>query len=555
MKKTNLWMLGLALLLACRSTFAADFDLGQVLTQYQAVSQQFGQSIAQAAKALALLLFTIDLAWMVLSKLLKGMDMPEILTAVIMRAMWLGFLLFLMNAQVVTSVIQGFRQLGSDASGLQVFSPGDVFWQGIDLVNLMTTKFADGANIAGIPVPAGLAAAANPLVAITLGLAIIVIVLAYLMMTAQYIAILLQMYFYLACYPIVLAMGATKFGHDMSMKAISAAIVIGVRFLAIYFVMSIAFSMSQLMGTQLASLSLTNLSPMWAVLGMAGLLAFLAMKVPQMASDLLGGTASLSGGDAVAAGAVAGGAVAALAGGAASLAGGAANGVAGALKAGQAALNQARQSGATGFSGMAGAAAGVVGGAVGEATMDKIKGLGESTAMGSLANRIDTQTATMQEAAAAGAPAASVPGGSGGGDGGAAPGVAATGKDTPPEPTRETPPAPSGVIDTTSSIGLALAERSAGQGGSAAASAPAAVPTAEAPAATASAGGESPATSSGAPTSSGSVSQPAAPSTNNQQPPAPTSPVTQAASSLVNELKTADQAQGAAVQIRPPSHD
>lgn len=555
MKKTNLWMFGLALLLACRPTFAADFDLGQVLTQYQTVSQQFGQSIAQAAKALALLLFTIDLAWMVLSKMLKGMDMPEILTAVIMRVMWLGFLLFLMNAQVVTSVIQGFKQLGSDASGLQVFSPGDVFWQGIDLVNLMTTKFADGANIAGIPVPAGLAAAANPLVAITLGLAIIVIVLAYLMMTAQYIAILLQMYFYLACYPIVLAMGATKFGHDMSMKAISAAIVLGVRFLAIYFVMSIAFSMSQLMGTQLASLSLTNLSPMWAVLGMAGLLAFLAMKVPQMASDLLGGTASLSGGDAVAAGAVAGGVVAALAGGAASLAGGAANGVAGAVRAGQAALNQARQSGATGFSGMAGAAAGAVGGAVGEAAMDKIKGLGESTAMGNLANRIDTKTAAMQEAAAAGAPAASIPGAADGGAGGAAPGAAAAGQDAPPEPTRETPPAPSGTVDTSSSNSQPLTERAAGQSSgnaSASASAPApapvAAPIAESPAPATSApqtAADAPAASAGSPAPSGAT----------KQPPAPASPVAQAASSLVNELKTADQAQGAAVQIRPPSHD
>jgi type IV secretion system protein TrbL len=501
MKKVYLWLAAAALIFMCGTTFAAPLDLGLALTKYQTTSQQFGLTIADAAKKLAFLLFTIDLIWMVLNKLLKSADTPEILTSVVMRVMWFGFLLFLMNAQVLTDVINGFRKLGETGSGMSVFNPSDVFLQGIDMVNMMTTKFADGANIAGVPVPAGLAAAANPLVAFTFGMAIIVIVLAYLMMTAQYIAIMLQMYFYLACYPIVLAMGATKFGHDMSMKAISAAIVMGVRFLAIYFVMSIARSMSSLMGEQLADLSLANPSPMWAVLGMAGLLAFLAMKVPQMASDLLGGTASLSGGDAFAAGAVAVGAGAAVTGGAAALAGGVANGVAGAIKAGQAAMNQG---------GLAGAAK-ALGGGIAEAAGDKIKGLGSQSPGGSLASRINSQTASMQESAAAGAPAPSVPGGAqppapgggipapgggqppapgGGGAPAAAPGGApdAGASSAPPQPTRDTPPAP------TSAPG-------------------------------------------------------------NSQPPAPSSPMSQAANTLVNELKQADKVQATAVNIQANSHE
>jgi type IV secretion system protein TrbL len=527
MKNIRLLVVVSVLFCMCGPTFAAEFDLGQVLDKYQSVSQQFGVAIASAAKKLAFLLFTIDLAWMLISKLIKSADSVELLTAAAMRVIWLGFLLFLMNAQVLTSVIDGFRQLGKESSGLSVFSPGDVFLQGVDLVNTITTRFAANANIMGVPVPAGVIAMTNPLIAITLGLAIIIIILAYLMMTAQYVAIMLQMYFYLACYPIVLAMGATKFGNDMSMKAISAAIVLGVRFLAMYFVMNVASSMAEIMGEQLAEMSVTNLSPLWTVLGMAGLLAFLAMKIPQMASDLLSGTASVSGGDMVATAAMAGAGVGAVAGGAigaAKAVGGAANSVAGAIKAGSSALAQSKASGASGFGAVSGAA-GAIGSGLASAAGDAIKGLGSQSSGGSLASRIDTKTAGMQESKAAGVPAPSVPGG--GGSAGS----------TNSQPL---PPAPS------------------------ASTAPAASPSAPAPSAPAPSAPEAPAASGGGQGSANS--QPSAPSisapslsaptsTANSQPPAPSSSGSQAGERLINELKTADSAQGAGVQISGPAHE
>lgn len=543
MKSTKILLVAALLILGTSQAMAQaqPFDLGQALSSYQTVSQQFGQAIAGVAKKLAIILFTIDLAWMVSSKMLKGADLPEILTTVVMRSMWLGFLFFLMNADVMTSVIQGFKQLGAQGSGLQVFSPGDVFWEGIELVGIMTTKFAEGANIAGVPVPAGVAAAANPLVAMTLGLSIIVIVLAYLIMTAQYIAIVLQMYFYLACYPILLAMGATKFGNDMSMKAISAAIVIGVRFLAMYFVLSIAHSMSGVMGTQLASLSIANLAPMWAVFGMAGLLAFLAMKVPQMASDLLGGTASLSGGDAVAAGAAAGGAVAA-AGGVMGAAGGS---LSGALQAGGAAINQAQAAGATGVAGTMAGAAGALARGVGGAAADGIRSLGSGSTGGNLAGRIDATTAGIQEAKAAGGagtvPAPSSPPPTSGGGG------------QPPAP-----PADSG--SSGSSAGQAAAPSVQTSSGAAATPpAPAAggsessSPTQTSSTGNTTAGAAGGGSVSSAPAGSGFSPQPAAPPIDAPQSEGGVGGMS--SSQLVQELKSADTAQGASVQISPPAHD
>ena len=565
-----------------------------------------------------------------LGKLIRSEGPQEILVAVLMRVMWYGFLVFLMNASVMTAIIGGFQQLGKNASGISVFNPADVFWQGIDLVNIMMSSFADNANIAGVPVPAGLAAAANPMVAFLLGLTIILIVLSFLILTAQYSVILVQMYFYLACYPLIVAMGGIKQGRDMTTKAISAAIVIGVRFLAIYFVMFAAQQMATTMGQQLANLSLADLSPMWAVFGMSGLLAFLALKVPQMASDLLGGTASLSGGDAVATAAVAAGAAGAIAGGVASLAGGAANGVAGAIKAGQSAISQAREKGASGIVGTAAGATGAISGAVGEAAGQTIKGLGSSSAGGRLADRIDATTAGIREAKAAGTPAPSTPSGQPAAPAPATPAAPAnvsppapqSGKaeDSAPEPTRETPPPP-----TTESAAPAIAPAAPAATGTAAAtpaqpsapvaatvgattppaapvaapevaasspsastaeagptstaptstapaapeaaaSAPAApateaVPTSTAPTSTAPAAPEAAASAPAAPATEGgsiggvSSSPAAAPteSTQQQQPQAPAS--NRLAENLVNELKQADKAHGASVNIQTGGHE
>lgn len=558
MKHRNLWLVVLLLLGVSSPAFAQQFDLGTALQQYQTASAQFASTIATAAKWLAVTLATIDFSLLILQKLVRSEGPQEIMVAVIMRVMWYGFLTFLMNASVMAAIINGFLQLGKNASGISVFNPADVFWQGIDLVNVMTTAFADNANIAGVPVPAGLAAAANPLVAFMLGMTIILIVISFLILTAQYAVILVQMYFYLACYPIIVAMGGIKYGRDMTTKAISGAIVIGVRFLAIYFVMFAAQQMATTMGQQLANFSIADMSPMWAVFGMSGLLAFLALKVPQMAADLLGGTASLSGGDAVAAGAVAGGAAGAVAGTVANVATGAANGVAGAIRAGQSAISQARERGATGMVSTAAGAAGAVGSALGEAAKERVKGLGSESAGGRLAERIDNKTASIRESNAA----ASV----------AAPSVAGG------QPAAPTAPAAPGAAAGPAAA-AAPGENSAGEATRATPSAPAAAPApaklaapaAPAPDAASAAAGAalSAAAGTAAPVSGGSVSagsstlgdamQPAAPSGGDGLQDGTQADTSSAArkltDNLVNELKQADQVQGAAVNIQPGGHE
>lgn len=440
MKQRNLLLLTLSLLMIASPAFAdtTGYDLGSIMDKYQSAATQFGSNITAVALKLCYTLFAIDLAWTVLGRLLKGSDIVEIGTTLIMRVMWVGLVVWVINnPSVPLAFVNGFIQLGKTGANTSAISPGDVFWQGIDLVNMMMTKFSDNATVAGVPVPAGIAAMANPFAAILIGIALIVIVVCYAMLAAQFAVAWVQLWFYLAVYPIVLAFGAMKWTKDIAMKVITTPLVYGVRFMAIYFIMAVGTTLAQDFGTEIGNLSLTNLTPIWTILAGSVLLFMLTLKVPTLAADLLGGTASLSAGDGVGAGLVAGGAVAAVAGGAYAAGSTLANGVGGAIKAGQAAITQAREKGATGVMGTAAGAAGAVGSAVGEAAMDGIKGLGGDSMGGRLAGRIDTKTAGIRESkAAASVSAPSVPGGQ--------PPAPANGESSPAANTPQVPPAPEG---------------------------------------------------------------------------------------------------------------
>ncbi|WP_247351200.1 P-type conjugative transfer protein TrbL [Ralstonia pseudosolanacearum] len=415
MKHRNLCLLVAGLLVLAAPAFAdtGGYDVGNIMDKYQTAAQQFGTAISGAALKLCFTLFTIDLVWTVLGRLIKGADTAEIGVAVIFRVMWMGLVLWVMdNPSVPLAFVNGFIQLGKAGAHTSVISPGDVFWQGVDLVNVMINSFADNATVAGVPVPAGIAAMANPFAAVLIGTSLLVIIICYAMLAAQFAVAWIQLWFYLAVYPIVLAFGAMKWTKDVAMKVFTTPLVYGVRFMAIYFIIAVGTTLAQDFGNEIAQLSLTNLKPIWTVLAGSVLLFMLTLKVPTLASDLLSGTASLSAGDGAAGALAAGGAIGAAAG--AMYAGGStvANGLAGAIRAGQSAITQAREKGATGLVPTAAGAAGAVGSAVGEAAMERVKGLGSGSAGGRLAERIDNRTASIRESnAAASVASASVPGG------------------------------------------------------------------------------------------------------------------------------------------------
>lgn len=342
---------------AFADTPAAGYDLGTIMNKYRDAATVFGASITSIALGLCYKLFAVDLAWAIIGRLLKGAESVEILTVVVMRSMWMGLILWVMNnPSIPLAVVTSFIQIGKDGAHTSAISPGEVFWQGIDLVNLMMSKLADNSTIAGIPVPAGVAAMTNPFAAFLVGGALIIIIVCFGMLAAQFAVAWIQMWFYLAVYPIALAFGVMKWTKDIAMKIITTPLVYGIRFLAIYFVIAVGTGLAVDFGTEIAKLSLTDLTPIWTVLGGSVMLLVLAMKVPTLASDLLGGTASMSAADGVGAVVAGGGAIAAAAGGIYAAGGKATNSVSTAVKAGFDAIGAATGMG-RGASQAAGAAA------------------------------------------------------------------------------------------------------------------------------------------------------------------------------------------------------
>ena len=94
MKKRTLWLLGLALLGVCSPAFAAgNFDLSTIMGQYQQAATTFGTVIQAASLKLVYLLFTIELAWTLSWRLLKGSDIVDIGITTVSRVGWLGVVL------------------------------------------------------------------------------------------------------------------------------------------------------------------------------------------------------------------------------------------------------------------------------------------------------------------------------------------------------------------------------------------------------------------------------------------------------------------------------
>ncbi|WP_434152202.1 type IV secretion system protein (plasmid) [Methylocaldum gracile subsp. desertum] len=305
MQNTRFFITALLAVISVPS-FAADqgADYGSVIDRFEWISNQFTAAIDSAAHRLFYLLAALDVG-LLGRRLLKSPE-PETLGAtVVIRVFFYFFIWAVMINDWLLDVVQGFMQLGMQGAHLNSFKVGDLLREGLNLIATMINMFNGGAG-------GSLAVLTNPFAAFTLGLCVIMVLISFLVLVAQYLVIMLQMYVYVAFAPLLLAFGGLVFTKDIALRTMSASVVIGVRMMMIFFVIAVARELVPLMGVDIGKSGLDNLSPLLSAVGMAFLLAFLAMKGPALASDLIGGSASLSAGDALipgasaAAGAIAG---------------------------------------------------------------------------------------------------------------------------------------------------------------------------------------------------------------------------------------------------------
>jgi len=566
LKQTHWLVLAVLLLGVIAFPAHASNILDDVGNDFYSASSAWEGSLFTIAKRLFLKLALIEILWFGIWWTIERDDPRNFIVALLRKIMALLFFwAILINFDTwIPAIISGFSQAGMDAGSTGPLTPSSVLDRGLEVATKITTT----ANSIGLL--DGVSGIGKYLLA---GLAALGILLAFGVIAGQMLVTLVESYIVVNAGVLFLGFAGSRWTTTFAEKFLSYAVSVGVKLFVTYLIIGAGQHVSDSWAAKITTDMVV--SDYLTILVGAVVYMFLAWQIPSLASSMLTGAVSMTLGSAMAtAGTMAAG-VAGAAGAAAAAASGTVNGVAGAVKAGNSAINQAKEKGATSLAGIAGGAIGALAGGVAEAAGDKIKGLGADSAGGSLANRIDNKTASIRESnAAASVAAPSVPGGQPPAPAapGAAPGAAAapaagqggtTASTTAAAPagtassaeagaaaaggtaaattatvatgeaTRATPPAPSAtasppaqpaaptssIIDTSGDIAAAKAARDSGQTGMPAAPAAEPAPTADTPASTTESAAAPAAPSTDAPAAPAAPASPAAPAQQPQQPP------------------------------------
>lgn len=455
--------------------------LDSIGSQYQSASKGWESSLQTTAKQVFVSLATLELVWAGIWWTIERDDPNAVMSSMFKKIMGLMFFwAILLNFQTwIPAIINGFSFAGQTAAGVTSLTPSSVLDTGLQL---STNLFSQVSVTTGF------------LTSIVAGICGILIVLAFTVIAGQMLVTLIESYFAVSAGVLFLGLSGSRWTSTFSEKYISYSVSIGVKLFVTYLIIGAGQNISSHWNAMIQAG--TDAKDYLPVMGGAFVYMFLAWQIPSMASSMLSGTVSMTLGGAAAtmattAGAVAGGVglAAGAAAGAAGLAKGAVGAASGIAQAAGAATANAAARGASTPMSMVSGAMGAVGGAIAGAAGDAVKGLGQSSSGGQLANRINASTAAMTDKAAmagSGPANGAVPAPtSGTGAGGAGTGGAGAPSSSVPIPSSSQ----SRLIDTSTSLSQALDQRNSGSS--------ATRPTPPAPSEPASAASEQAATGAG----------------------------------------------------------
>ncbi|MGT2457747.1 P-type conjugative transfer protein TrbL [Cupriavidus basilensis] len=549
----------------CLAAFAPDVLANAVLDgiaqTYKDATGGWSSQLTSIARGLFIKLACIEVAWAGIWWLWEKDDPTAVMISFLRCIMGLMFFwAILLNFDTwIPAIIDGFSKAGQTAGGLGDLTPSTVMDRGLEIssklmlaVKEMSIWNGDGGTM--------LVAAASSLC----------IALAFAVIAGQMLVTLVESYFAISAGVLFLGFAGSRWTTTFAEKYISYAVSVGVKLFVTYLVIAAGQSVTDSWVAMMQkNMEITDCL---IVLCGSGIYMFLGWQIPAMASSMLTGSVSMTLGSAMATGATMAAGMAGAAAATTAVGGKLATEGLGALRAASAAAGAGSAAGG-GVMGAVAGAAGAMGNAIGGAVADGVKGIGKDSVGGRLAERISGQGASMAEAVAAG-------GGGGGGapqppappaDAGGAAASGGSGQGTAPSGAAAAAPSGggsgaangAGMIDTSTSLSQALAERD-GTGGSEASSggesgagsvaatadssgaaAPAEVSAPAAPSAAAAQGGNS----AGSPASA----QPPAPSPNNGNKKSTREKVADGLAALGNQPN--DAAAGAGIQIGMKLHD
>lgn len=315
-----------------------------ILSQYRAARVLWTTNIWLYANALFGLLAVIEFAWSAAVMLLEKSDFQSWTAALVRKIMWIGaFYMLLLNGRIwIPAIIDSFNQIGAGAAGFAAtLSPGDIFSQGLTIASALL----DGASGAGF--------LTNPGTSLSMALAALLLVVAYIVITINFVVTVVESYLVVSVGFIFLGFGGSRWTVPYLERYIGLAVSIGIKIILLYCLISAGLGLGNGWLAEAQGIGNSPHPSMTAfdVMGAALIFMMLCWQIPKLFAAVLGGAPALTGGDLVSTGVMVGSAGVAVATAAAA-------GI-GALADGAAALGRTASAAGAGSSGASG-----IGGAI-----------------------------------------------------------------------------------------------------------------------------------------------------------------------------------------------
>lgn len=286
---------------------AAQFD--GLMDLIQSRAGNWDQTLRRYAERMFWILATIQFVWTFFPMLFKQSDLGELFGEMIRFVLVIGFFYALLqfSAEWADTLIQSFRKAAADAAmlGGQELRPSGVFKQGADL----TWKVMNVHTI-------------NPLLAVAVSLAAILILLSFTFIAAFMALTLIESYVVINASVLFMGFGGSQWTREYAIAIIRYAVAVGAKLFTLTLIVSLITDSAKDWADAYESSS----ASMWTMVGLAFTCAYLAKTIPELIAGMISGT-SMGGGHhiggmaaAAAAGAAAG--IAAVSTGGASLAAG-----------------------------------------------------------------------------------------------------------------------------------------------------------------------------------------------------------------------------------------
>lgn len=313
----------------------------------QTQSNNWFNAIVPMVERTFILLGVIEICWAAAIWAFEKDSLNSFAVEIIKKIMFIGFFytLMLYAPSWIPTIVDTFVYVGETATGTPVLSTDGIIATGMALIEALWAK-----------APTGLFKVLGKLGQIFVAVFVTIgIIIAYVIVAAQYFTLKVESYILFAAGAIFLGLGSSSWTKEYVSKYLNYAINVGVRLLVMILILSLMIGAV----TRASSGFEFDYGPLLKLLAIALLQAILSIRAPEMAGALLNGGIGLSAGGASGAGSKALSAGGAIAGAGLSAAQGA-NNFRKAVGAGsELAKQQGKSGGAAMLSGLGAAAAAV----------------------------------------------------------------------------------------------------------------------------------------------------------------------------------------------------